>query len=205
MVYKYSFKDFDKNRMARVVGLNLNISTKQSIEICNFIRGKNIQKVKKVLNDVINGKQAIPYKRHKKKIPHRKGDWITSGRYPKKASKMILKLIESAEANAQQQGLNTSELTIRHIVANKAAKTRKYGRKIGTFTKSTHVEIIVEEVGGKKKEKREGKNKEEKKKEVEQEKSKKEIKQNKQKPKQETKKIKETKEVKKQVDNGIKK
>ena len=192
MAYKYSFKDFDKNKMARVVGLNLNISTKQSIEICNFIRGKNIQDVKKVLNNVINGKQAIPYKRHNKKIPHRKGDWITSGRYPKKASKAILRLIESAEANAQQQGLNTSELIIRHIVANKAAKTRKYGRKIGTFTKNTHIEIVVEEVGGKKKEGRE-----EKKKEVEQEISKKEIKQNKQKSKQETKKIKGAKEVKK--------
>ena len=57
----------------------------------------------------------------------------------------FIKLIESAEANAQFKGLNTSKLVISHISANKASKAWHYGRKSRRKMKRTNVEVIVEE------------------------------------------------------------
>ena len=39
-------KDYNKETMAKVVGRSLPISTKQAIEISNYVRGKNLQKMK---------------------------------------------------------------------------------------------------------------------------------------------------------------
>jgi large subunit ribosomal protein L22 len=123
----YSAKEYNKENMARVFGRSLPISLKQSIEICNFIRNRNVNYAKNVLNRVINHKQAIPFKRFNANTGHKKK--IAAGRYPKKASMEILKLVNSVEANAQFKGLNTSNLVITHINANKASKVMHFGRK----------------------------------------------------------------------------
>lgn len=124
-------------------GRNLGISTKTSVEICRFIRGKNTENAKKRLQRVIEKKQAVPYKRYLKEIPHRKGK-IATGRYPLKASKTILDLIKTAEANAQNKGMS-SNLIITHISAHKGESQSRYGRKIGKKTKRTHIKIVVQE------------------------------------------------------------
>lgn len=143
MGYNYSFKNFDKEHMAKAVGRDLGISTKHSIEICNFIRGKNLQKAKEILQRVVKKKQAVPFKRFNKNVGHRKA--IGPGRYPVKASQNILKLLESAEINAQQRGLNTANLTIRHICSQKASTPMHYGRIRRIRMKRTHVEVVLEE------------------------------------------------------------
>ena len=119
------------------------ISFKQSIEICNFIRGKKVKDVKNVLAEVINKKKAIPFTRFEHNLGHKKK--IGAGRYPIKSSNEILKLIESAEANAQFKGLNTADLEIAHICANKASKVWHSGRKRRRKAKRTNIEIIVQE------------------------------------------------------------
>jgi len=53
-----------------VNGKDLPISTKHSIAICNFIRGKKIEESVAKLNEVLNFKRALPMKGE---IPHRKG------------------------------------------------------------------------------------------------------------------------------------
>ena len=129
--------------MARVVGKSLPISTKFSIEICNFIRGKTTSEAIKRLNEVIDGKKAIPFRIFNKDLSHKRK--IGPGRYPKKASIEIVKLLESAEANAQFKGLNTSELYISHINAHLASRPWRYGRQRRRKAKRTHIEIVVEE------------------------------------------------------------
>ncbi|MBS3135184.1 50S ribosomal protein L22 [Candidatus Woesearchaeota archaeon] len=128
---------------AIVNGNNLGISTKISVEICSFIRNKNTEKAKKMLEKVIQKKQAVPYKRYLKDIPHRKGN-IATGRYPIKASRVILDLIKSAESNAKNKGMS-SNLVISHISAHKGNAQSRYGRKIGKKAKKTHIKIIVKE------------------------------------------------------------
>ena len=143
MGQNYSFKDYRKENMARAIGKSLPISFKQSVEICSFIRNRNLEYAKSVLSNVEDEKQAIPFRRYKHNIGHKKK--IGPGRYPKKASRQILDLINQVEANAQFKGLNTSSLVIKSIVPNKAITSLRSGRKRSRKAKRTHIEIVVEE------------------------------------------------------------
>ncbi len=144
----YSFSSYSKESMARAVGKSLPISFKQSIEICNFIRNKDVGYAKNVLNRVIEKKTAIPFRRFNDNMGHKKR--IAAGRYPGKASREILSLISLVEANAQFKGMNSSNLVIAHINANKAATVMHYGRKRSRKAKRTNIEIVVKERAGKK-------------------------------------------------------
>lgn len=139
----YAIKNFDNEHMAKAIGRGLPISFKQSVEICNFIKGKNINYAKDILKKVSEKKMAVPFKRFKKDLGHKKK--IGAGRFPLKASNELMKLLEAVEANAQFKGLNTSNLTIMHICANKAGKAWHFGRKRRRQMKRTNVEVIVEE------------------------------------------------------------
>ena len=122
---------------------NLSISTKVSIEICNFLRYKNLQKAKKILANVMEKKIAVPYKRYNMDIGHKPG--IAAGRYPNKASAEILKLLNSAEANAENKGLDAEKLIISKLIANKGNRMYHPGRHRGIKMKRTHIEVMLEE------------------------------------------------------------
>lgn len=146
--YKYSFKEYNKESMGKALGSGLPISTKQSIEICNMIRGMSLVRAKKMLNDTIEKKAPVPFRRFTNGVGHRKGN-MAAGRYPGKASENILSIIESAEKNAQQKGLSTSKLRLVHISAQKAAKQISSGRHRGRTKKNTHIEVVVGEISEK--------------------------------------------------------
>ena len=140
---KYGSVNFEKEHMARAAGIALPISFKQSVEICTFIRYKKVAEAKKLLQEVTEQKTAVPFRRFDFDLGHKKK--IGPGRYPEKASKEFIKLIESAESNAQFKGMNTSNLVIAHISANRAGKAWHYGRQSRRVMKRTSVEIFVEE------------------------------------------------------------
>ena len=139
----YTFKSYNHEHMARAKGMTLPISFKQSVEICDFISDRNVSDAKKILQNVIEKKVAIPFKRYNWDLGHKSK--IGPGRYPEKASREFIKLIELVEANAQFKGLNTSNLVIAHISANKGGKAWHYGRQSRRKIKRTNIEIIVEE------------------------------------------------------------
>ena len=143
--------------MARAIGTALPISFKQSVEICSFIKNRNVNDAKKILQDAAEKKAAISFKRYNWDLGHKTK--IGPGSYPEKASMELIRLIESAEANAQFKGLNTSNLVIAHISAHKAGKAWHFGRKTRRKMKRTSIEIVVEE---KKKEAKESQKKQEK-------------------------------------------
>ncbi len=136
-------KEYNKETMAKAMGRSLPISTKQAIEICNFIRGKNIQKMKVFLGGVIKKEKVVPFTRFNKGVGHKPGNG--SGRYPIKTSEEILDLLKSAEVNAQFKVLNTANLVIGHISANKASDSWHYGRQRRRKMKRTNMEIILVE------------------------------------------------------------
>ena len=121
---------------------NLPISTKHCVEISNYLRYKNTNLAKKFLEDVSTLKKAVPFKRFNRDRGHKPG--MAAGRYPQKAAKEFLRLIKSAVSNAQDKGLNTSNLKIVKIMANKASVPLTGGRN-RHGTKRTHLEIIVKE------------------------------------------------------------
>lgn len=158
-------EEYNKETMAKSVGRAMPISTRQAIEISNFIRGKNIQKMKTFLEDVIKKKRVVPFTIFNKGVGHKPG--IGPGRYPEKSSAEILNLIKSAESNALFKGLNVTNLIINHVKANKAGNTWHYGRQRRRKMKRTHMDIILSEQSSAKEQNKENKPKKENKKDKE--------------------------------------
>ena len=141
--YRYSTQT-DPQKTAKAVGLNLAVSTKQGIEICNALRRKKIADAKRILNQAIQMDRAIPFRRFNKDMGHKPGG-IGPGRYPVSACTAILSLLEACEANAQHKNLDTKSLVLVHISCQKGPKQWHYGRKRRRMMKRTHLEIVLEE------------------------------------------------------------
>jgi len=78
------------------------VSLKDAVKVFRNIRNKNIEKVKNLLNDLINQKRDV------------------GGKYYTGASKEILSLIEEAENNADSLGLDREKLFVKEAAVNKA-------------------------------------------------------------------------------------
>ena len=84
-------------------------------------------------------KKPLAFRRFNKDLAHKPG--MGPARYPLNASKYILALLESLEANAENKGLNTEKLKISSAIANFADRKWHTGRQRRTKIKSAHVEI----------------------------------------------------------------
>jgi len=89
-------------------GQDLGISTKHSVAICDYIRGKSIDWAMKELDQVSKLRKAIPMKGE---LPHRKGD-MERGRYPVKASLVFIKLLKGLKANASVNGIEDPYIAV---------------------------------------------------------------------------------------------
>jgi len=147
MAYKYSQK-FDKEKMARALGSNLPISTKQSIEICSLLRGRKVSFAEKMLNDAVTMEKPIPFRRFVNGAGHKPG--MAAGKYPIKTATEILNIIKLAKANAAAKNMDVESLFISHISAQKGGKRFHYGRVRGKM-KVTHIEMFVQEIKEEKK------------------------------------------------------
>ncbi|MDP4012762.1 MAG: 50S ribosomal protein L22 [Candidatus Nanoarchaeia archaeon] len=127
---------------AKVTARSMPVSTKHVIEISNYIRGKNVQKSKEFLENVLKMKSAVPMRRYRS-AGHRKGK-VGPGRYPQKATKEVLRLLKNLESNAQNKGLEVGALYIKTIIPNLGETIPRYGRNRGQ-AKRTHLEIVAEE------------------------------------------------------------
>lgn len=145
MKNNYSFKKADEN-MAVASGRNLNVSMKQAIEICKYVRGRSLTQAKTLLGQAIELKKPVPFTRFTNGLGHKPG--MAAGRYHPKACSEILKVIESAEANAKNKGMNIVDMKLLHIAAQTAAKQRHYGRKRSAVFKAAHIEVVLQEVKG---------------------------------------------------------
>lgn len=148
----YSVKNLDPERTVLASGRDLRISHKAAVEVCRAIRGLSLDDAKRLLEDVVNLKRSIPYRRHKKKVSHRRDlqNWY-AGRYPVKTCKAILKVLENAEANAEHKGLSVEDLKVIHATAQKGTILKRYtprafARATPNFRVLTHIEIALAEL-----------------------------------------------------------
>jgi large subunit ribosomal protein L22 len=149
MGYSVTFED--ELKIAKVFGKNLRISQKHAREISTQLKGKRLNRAKEYLMEVIEMERAVPFKRYKKKMGHKKLHKWDTGRYPVKASKKILKLLEEVESNAEYKGLDVDKLRIIHISAYKGLvipgwMPRAYGRATPSNERTTNIEVVVEEI-----------------------------------------------------------
>jgi len=141
-----------KKELAFIRMNGLSISTKHSIAICDFIKGKTIEQAISDLERVVMMKMAVPMKGE---IPHRKGP-IMAGRYPKNAAEVFINILMSLAGNSNVNGIDNPVITI--ASASWAARPmRKGGRRF----KRTYLYIEAREAK-EKKQKSDKKNKEKK-------------------------------------------
>lgn len=117
MPYSYVISDKDEKNVARAYGREVNVSPKNTNEVCAAIRGMMTKKALEYLENVQAKKDFVPLKKYFKKVPHRKGG--VPGRYPKKAAKRVEEVLKNAIANAEHKGLDADRLKIIHAAANK--------------------------------------------------------------------------------------
>jgi large subunit ribosomal protein L22 len=152
MKYRYAFKT-EKENVVRVVGRDLPLSRKQAIELCSFIRNKPLAKIRAILEKVQDQKIAVPFNRYTEGAGHKKGAGMASGKYPLHGSRIIISLLDSLEANAQNKGLS-SNLMIIHACAQQAPRPFHSGRQRRIKMKRVHIELAAMETEPEKKEKK---------------------------------------------------
>ena len=141
----------DPEKTAKASGRELKVSHKAAREVCHALKGMMLNNAKQYLRDVQAKKKSIPYMRYNKKLPHRHGIVNAfSGRYPIKASAQILSTLQSAQANAENKGLDVDRLRIIHAAAYQGVKLKRYkpraqGRSSPKFDTTTHIEIVLDE------------------------------------------------------------
>ena len=130
---------------------------KHCYHIAKAIRGMNAAAAVDYLEDVIAKKRAIPYTRRSRRgrggntmAGHRKGK-MGPGKYPNKASKEFIKLINSAMDNARQRydTIDPEEMTITHVAAHRGQvatnwKARARGRSSPWNHYQMNLEIFLE-------------------------------------------------------------
>jgi large subunit ribosomal protein L22 len=144
--------DYNIESMARAYGKELQIPWKKSVELARAVRGKTVEKAREYLENVAALKQAVPMKRYKRWIAHKPG--LGPARYPVKAAKAFLRVLESAVANAEFTGKDDpDQMRIKVINAHKgsiqkAFRPRAHGRS-GPWNQDTvNLEIVLEEAEG---------------------------------------------------------
>ena len=124
-----------KKETAHIRLTGLPISTKQSIEICRYIKGRTVEDSIKLMEGVEKQKIAVPMRGE---IPHRKGK-IMSGRYPVNTAGVFIKALKSLAGNANVNGIDEPVITI--ASATHSARPLKKGGR--AKFKRTFLHIIV--------------------------------------------------------------
>jgi large subunit ribosomal protein L22 len=149
--YSIAEEELDLEKTVKASAREVAVSHKSAREICRTIKGMMLTQAKQYLKDVKVKKKPVPFRRFRKKSGHRHGlEKAFAGRYPIKAAGKILKLLEGAEANAENKGLDTDRLRIIHAATSQGMKVKRFmpraqGRTTPCFDTLCHVEIALEE------------------------------------------------------------
>ena len=156
--WDYSFQEqrYDTDRIAKASGRDLRIKPKHAREICATIKGMRVYQAKSFLEDVIQLKRSVPFRRHKKKQAHRKDlkefKWY-GGRYPQKAAARIYEVLTAVESNAEYKGLDVDLCRIIHAATHRGRIIKRYierahGRSSAKYKHLSHVELVIYEIPG---------------------------------------------------------
>lgn len=162
---KYSREPAVPERSAKAMGCDLRTSFKNCYNVCQAIKGWKLEEAKQYLQQVIEKKRCVPFKRFKSGVGRcaqvKEFKDTTQGRWPEKSCKIVLGLLKNAESNADFGSLDTENLVITHIQCQRAAPGRRrtyraHGRINAYMSSPAHIEVIVAEEGNEKVEKPSG-------------------------------------------------
>jgi len=151
---RYSKEPANPTKTCKARGSDLRVHFKNTRETAAAIKKMSLKKAKRFLEDVIQKKQAVPFRRYSGGVGRHaqvkawKG--ATQARWPRKSAEVLLGLLINAESNAELKGLNTEGLHVSHIRVSEAPKQRRrtyraHGR-IGPYMSCPcHVELHLTE------------------------------------------------------------
>jgi large subunit ribosomal protein L22 len=150
--FGYAFQGYDKTKHVRASIREKDISHKHAREVSVAIKGLSIEKAREFLENVIAGKEAVPYRRYNNEVAHRSNirTGFSAGRFPKKAASEFLKLIDNLESNAEYKGMDLDRLRIVNATVHKGTKLQRFqpramGRSSPKFDILVHVELVAQE------------------------------------------------------------
>jgi ribosomal protein L22 len=117
-----------KTAIAKETGAK--VSLKYSDVLCKEIKGKSVEKAKRLLDDLVKMKRSL------------------DGKYYTKTAKKFLDILESAKGNAKNKNLTVEKLFVKNATANMgeaSSRSRTRWNLRGQKAKSANIEITVEE------------------------------------------------------------
>lgn len=152
--WSYSVKLRDESSIAKAMMWDVPVHPKVMREVAAAIKGMRLQEAREFLRAVVEKREAVPFRRAHGKQAHRRGlaakwGWPV-GRYPVKAARYMLKLLDNVEINAANKNLDVERLRIIHVAAHKGITLKRWmprawGRATPKFKIHSHVEIVVRE------------------------------------------------------------
>ena len=139
----------DPDTTSRALVKDIDISPNHAREICRSLRGKKVDTALGYLDDIIELRKAVPFRRFKKQVTHKKG--IGPGRFPVKAAKFVKRAIEEAQHNAEYKGLDSDSMRIHTISSHLGQpfdffRPRAFGRSGQWKRQRVIIEVILEEI-----------------------------------------------------------
>ncbi len=119
----YSFNQ-DKQDVIFAKAKDVNASFKDLCAVCDAIRYKSTDEAMRILDEVVELKRPILYRRNNKYMGSRHELGGRKGRWPRKCAMIVQKLLKTALASAKGKGIN-SEMYVVHSSANKTLIARR--------------------------------------------------------------------------------
>ena len=126
-MHKYTFKP--NENMAVAQAYDVNASYKDLCAVCDAIRYTTTDDALRLLDGIIAKKTPIPFRKFNKHMGARHELHGRKGAFPVGAAKEVKKVVINAIANAEQKGLDTSNVMIAYATANKTHIERRYPSK----------------------------------------------------------------------------
>lgn len=128
-----------KKNYAVVRGLNLHMSVKEGMSICNMIRNHDVDTAIKDVEEVLVFRKVV--KMNNRQVSHKHGKGIMAGRYPLVTGREILRLLKNLKANALYHEVELEKARLTLCKVDKASRPYKRG---GARAKRANVLLKLE-------------------------------------------------------------
>lgn len=149
--FSYAFQGYDESRHVRASVREKDFSHKHAREIGRAVKGMSVERARDFLTRVANLESAVPMRRFNKQVGHRPDPGVMAGRYPQKAARQFLWLLDNLEANAEFKGMDVERLRIVNVTTHKGTIIKRFipraqGRSSANNNTRTHAEMVAAEV-----------------------------------------------------------
>jgi len=145
--FGYSFNDYREVSDVRGSLREVDVSPKEARELAVYLKGKTLDAARDELQEVIAMKRLIPFRRYNSKMAHHPVDGFRTGRYPVKAARLYLKLLDNVEAAAEFRGFDPSKMVLVHVAAYPGRKLKRFiPRAFGRSSPKNRVLVHMEMV-----------------------------------------------------------